>query len=144
MNPTHSQSATSQINLNRNRQLDSAPSTVNQQKLSADLARIRQLAQLMDNQFRVPGTNIRFGLDSIIGLVPGIGDVVTSAVPLWIIYQAQQAGVSRWTLTRMISNVAVDTVVGLIPLVGDAFDIIWKANAKNLKLLERELSRRKT
>lgn len=111
-------------------------------KLSpSQLERLRQISKLMDNHFQIPGTGIRFGLDSIIGLVPGVGDVITSAIPLWVIYQAQKAGVSRWTLTRMAGNVAIDTVVGLVPVLGDAFDLVWKANAKNMKLLERELLR---
>lgn len=107
----------------------------------ASLNRIRKLSRIMDSQFQVPGTKIKFGLDSIVGLVPGVGDVVTTAVPVWILYEAHKAGVSRWTLSRMAGNVAVDAVVGMVPLVGDLFDVYWKANVKNLRLLEKELGR---
>jgi hypothetical protein len=110
--------------------------------LSAErLRRIRRWSRIMDSQFRIPGTPVRFGFDSLIGLVPGIGDVVTTLIPAMVILEAHRAGVSRLTLSRMIANVAIDSTVGLIPVVGDVFDFYWKANLKNLKLLEKEASK---
>ena len=105
------------------------------------LAQVRWIAGMMDNQFRVPGTNLRFGWDSILGLFPGIGDVLTSAVSLLIVHHAYQTKASPLTMARMLGNVGVDFVVGAIPLVGDLFDFAFKANLKNARLLERHLTR---
>lgn len=106
---------------------------------AAKLHRIRRASKMMDSHFRIPGTGIKFGMDSLVGLIPGIGDVATAVVPIWIIYEAHRAGVSRWTMARMVGNVVVDTVGGLVPVLGDVFDVYWKANLKNLRLLEKEL-----
>jgi hypothetical protein len=95
------------------------------------------LARWMDSVFEIPGTGIRFGLDAIVGLVPGLGDVITSVVSLYILRVASRRGVPRITLMRMASNIAVDYVLGSVPLVGDAFDVYWKANLKNVELLRR-------
>jgi Domain of unknown function (DUF4112) len=105
------------------------------------LAQVRRLARLMDDNFRIPGTPLRFGWDSVIGLFPGLGDVLTSAISLLIVHHAWHAGASKLTLLRMLGNVGVDFVVGAIPLVGDVFDFVWKANRKNALLLERHLTR---
>lgn len=101
---------------------------------------LEQLARLMDAAFRVPGTNIYFGLDAIIGLIPGLGDLLTTLVSLYILRAARDYGVPRVTLLRMTANIAIDSVVGSLPLVGDAFDVYWKANQKNVALLQRHLS----
>lgn len=101
---------------------------------------LETLAKLMDSIFEIPGTNIRFGLDSIIGLIPGLGDTITSLVSLYILNEAKQRGVSRLTMLRMASNIAVDYVVGSVPVVGDAFDVAWKANQKNVELLKRHIA----
>lgn len=106
------------------------------------LARLRRLADLLDARFRIPGLGIRVGLDSIIGLVPGIGDLAPAAVSAWIIAEARKLGVSRTTQTRMIANVAADVLLGTIPLLGDLFDVAWKANLRNLRLIEADLQRR--
>ncbi len=105
------------------------------------LAQVRWLARLMDDNFRIPGTPLRFGWDSVIGLFPGLGDVLTSAISLLIVHHAWHAGASKLTLLRMLGNVGVDFVVGAIPLLGDLFDFVWKANRKNALLLERHLTR---
>ena len=97
--------------------------------------RLRVLARLMDAQFELPGTRFRFGLDALIGLVPGLGDAVTTAISAYIIAEARRLGVSRWVLARMIANVALDALVGAIPLAGDLFDAAFKANLRNLRLL---------
>ncbi len=103
------------------------------------LQQVRFLARIMDEQFIVPGTGIRFGWDSILGLFPGIGDAITSAVSLLIVHHARQTGASRIALARMLANIGVDFLVGAVPLVGDAFDFAWKANRKNARLLEQHL-----
>ena len=105
------------------------------------LAQVKWLASMMDDRFGVPGTKLRFGLDSVLGLFPGLGDVLTSAIALLIVHHAWQTGASKLTLTRMLGNVGVDFVVGAIPFVGDLFDFVFKANRKNARLLEEHLHR---
>jgi hypothetical protein len=106
------------------------------------LNQVRLIARLMDDQFALPGTKLRFGLDSLIGLVPGLGDAVTGAISLLIVHHAWQSGASKLTLARMLGNVGVDFIVGLVPLLGDLFDFAWKANRKNARLLEAHLNKR--
>jgi hypothetical protein len=98
---------------------------------------VELLARLMDSVFSIPGTRIRFGLDAIIGLIPGLGDTLTSFVSLYILKFASRCGVPRVTLVRMSMNIAIDYVAGSVPLVGDVFDVCWKANLKNVELLQR-------
>jgi hypothetical protein len=105
------------------------------------VARIDALATLLDTAFLVPGTNIRFGLDALIGLVPGIGDLVTTAMSLYIVNEARALGVPRLLLVRMLANVALDGFVGAVPVVGDAFDVVWRANRRNIALLRAHLDR---
>jgi len=99
------------------------------------LAQVKMLAQLMDSAIEIPGLRIRVGLDALLGLVPGAGDLVSSFASLYIVQVAHRIGVSRLTLTRMTFNILCDWIVGSIPLAGDVFDIFWKANQKNVKLL---------
>lgn len=111
-----------------------------------DDASLETLTRLLDDVFRIPGTNIRFGIDPLIGLIPGIGDLITSVASFLIILAGWQRGLPRVTITRMVANVAMDTLVGSVPVLGDMFDAAWKSNRKNLKLLQRpatESSRRK-
>jgi hypothetical protein len=103
------------------------------------LAQVRWLAGVMDDAFHVPGTRLRFGWDSILGLFPGLGDVLTSALSLLIVHHAWQTGASKLTLARMLGNIGVDFVVGAVPFIGDLFDFVWKANRKNARLLEQHL-----
>jgi hypothetical protein len=103
------------------------------------LNQVQFLARIMDDQFFVPGTNIRFGLDSILGLFPGLGDVITSAVSLLIVHHAWQTGASPILLGRMLGNIGVDFLLGAVPVVGDVCDLAWKANRKNARLLEQHL-----
>lgn len=98
---------------------------------------LRRLAQLLDSAFTVPGTTYRVGLDPIIGLVPGIGDLISPLFTIGILWQAYDLGVPKVAQVRMLFNVAVDACVGVIPLAGDLFDFAWKANVRNLALLER-------
>jgi hypothetical protein len=103
------------------------------------LSQVQFLARIMDEQFIIPGTGIRFGWDSILGLFPGVGDAITSAISLLIVHHARQTGASRIVLARMLANIGVDFLIGAVPLVGDAFDLAWKANRKNARLLEQHL-----
>jgi hypothetical protein len=105
------------------------------------LAQVKWLANLMDDAFCIPGTPVRFGWDSVLGLFPGLGDVLTSAPSLLIVHYAWQTGASKVTLARMLGNVGVDFVIGAIPFLGDMFDFVWKANRKNAQLLEQRLHR---
>jgi hypothetical protein len=105
------------------------------------LQQVQSMARAMDDQFTVPGTNIRFGWDSILGVVPGLGDALTSAISLLIVRHAWQTGASPLLLARMLANIGVDFLLGSIPLVGDVADMAWKANRKNARLLERHLKR---
>ena len=103
------------------------------------LARLDGLARLLDTAFVVPGTNIRFGIDALIGLVPGLGDVITTALSLYIVNEARALGASKAIIGRMIFNVAVDGAIGLVPILGDAFDVAFRANRRNVLLLQRHL-----
>jgi hypothetical protein len=105
------------------------------------LGPLRAMTRLLDNAFTVPGTRFRFGLDALIGVVPGIGDAIGAVFSSFIVYQAARLGASSATLARMVGNVALDTVVGQVPLLGDLFDAGWKANSRNLSLLEAHLER---
>lgn len=108
-----------------------------------DTADIEQLANWLDARWRIPGLGWRFGLDSVVGLAPGIGDTITGALGLYIIARAHQLGTSKRLLARMGWNVLVDSVIGAIPLVGDLFDLAHKSNLKNVQLLLRDIERRK-
>ncbi len=98
---------------------------------------IEYLAKLMDNQFRVPGTNFRFGLDAIIGLIPGVGDLSTFAVSGYMLLIMAKNGASGYLLARMVLNVLIDTIIGMIPLLGDIFDVVFKANIRNMQLMHQ-------
>jgi hypothetical protein len=106
------------------------------------LARITMLAKLLDNAFVIPGTNRRVGLDAVIGLVPGIGDAISTILASYIIWEARQLGLPRWKIARMAANVAVDTAIGAIPVAGDAFDLFFKANQRNLRIINEHLGRK--
>lgn len=100
---------------------------------AADIARIDRLARLLDSRYRLFG--IRFGLDSIVGLVPGIGDFLVAAPSAWMIWKAHRSGVPGTTLAKMAGNTAVDFALGSVPVVGDILDIGFKANLRNAQLL---------
>lgn len=96
-----------------------------------------QLAALLDDMFHIPGTKIRFGLDPVVGLVPGLGDLITGLLAFLIVFAAWQRRLPRVTMLRMVANIAIDTLVGTIPLFGDMFDVVWKSNRMNYNLLLR-------
>jgi hypothetical protein len=105
------------------------------------VARLDVLANLLDTAFILPGINVRFGFDALIGLVPGIGDAITTAISLYIVLEARQLGAPAHLILRMLANVVVDGFVGAVPLVGDAFDVLWRANRRNVWLLREWLAR---
>jgi len=96
-----------------------------------------QLASVLDDLFHIPGTRIRFGLDPLIGLIPGLGDAISGAVSMLIVFAAWQRGLPRITLARMVANVAIDSLLGSMPIFGDLFDVWWKSNRMNVNLLRR-------
>ncbi|MBD2608170.1 DUF4112 domain-containing protein [Scytonema hofmannii FACHB-248] len=106
----------------------------------ATLNRIRKLSRLMDTSIGIPGTRFRFGLDPILGLVPGAGDLISTAFSAYIIYLATRVGISNQDLRQMIFNVGLEAVVGTVPLVGDLFDAVYKSNIRNLAILEKHLT----
>lgn len=99
------------------------------------IERLDRLATLLDVAFVLPGTNIRFGADALIGLVPGVGDSVTTALAAWIVYEAHKLGVPRRVLIRMAGNVAIDGLIGAVPVFGDLFDVAFRANRRNVRIL---------
>jgi Domain of unknown function (DUF4112) len=102
---------------------------------AASIARIKRVARVMDYAWRIPGTKIRFGADSVIGLVPGAGDIVTMGISLYMLGEAHRLGIPKSILLKMAGNIAIDSGIGAIPLVGDVFDMFFKSNSKNAKLL---------
>jgi hypothetical protein len=98
------------------------------------------ISHVLDDWLRIPGTSIRFGLDGIIGLIPGVGDVIGGIASLVILVAAWVRGVPYVALTRMVVNIAISVLVGAVPIAGDIFDIAWKANRRNYKLLTRHLA----
>ena len=105
------------------------------------LARLDALAKLLDVAFVVPGTNVRYGIDGLIGLIPVVGDIITTAISLWLVREARALGAPWYLTMRMLGNVALDGVVGIVPLAGDAFDVMFRANVRNVKLLHRWLEK---
>jgi hypothetical protein len=106
---------------------------------SKKLRRLRTLGQLLDSAIPIPGTKYKIGLDPIIGLVPAVGDYLTLILSGYLIFEAAQLGAKQETLIKMALNVLIDSAVGTVPVAGDLFDVAWKANEANLKLLEGDL-----
>ncbi|MGB3560801.1 MAG: DUF4112 domain-containing protein [Geitlerinemataceae cyanobacterium] len=103
------------------------------------LQHIRQLSRVLDSAIGIPGTRFRFGLDPILGLIPGGGDLVGSLLSAYIVFRAAQMGVPTESLRKMVTNILVESLLGTVPLVGDVFDMGWKANIRNVELLEAHL-----
>jgi hypothetical protein len=103
--------------------------------------RVEALELLLERSFHLPGTKVPIGLDSIVGLVPVLGDVVTAVMGAYMVWEARNLGMSKWHLMRMAANVGIDTVLGAIPLAGDLFDFIWRSNSKNLKIIKKHLDK---
>jgi hypothetical protein len=102
----------------------------------AKIARLRRLAWIIDALGRVPGTRFRFGLNSVIGLAPWVGDAVLVLISLYIVFEAVQLGLPRAKIVRMLVNVAVEAAFGAVPLVGDLLDVAWKANLRNVDIID--------
>ena len=94
----------------------------------------------MDGVVRVPGTRFRLGLNSLIGLPPGAGDAMLTAISLWIVWEGSKLNLPREKIVRMLGNVAVEAALGAVPVLGDVFDVIWKANLRNLAIIEEHLA----
>jgi Domain of unknown function (DUF4112) len=101
------------------------------------VARLDAVAKLLDIAFILPGTNIRYGIDGIIGLIPVIGDLIATALSLWLVREARALGAPWYVTARMLGNVAIQGVVGAVPVAGDAFDVLFRANMRNVRLLRR-------
>jgi hypothetical protein len=100
------------------------------------IRKLQMIAKLMDSQFTIPGTNIRFGLDALIGLIPGVGDLATFSISGVMLVIMAQNGASGFVMARMMLNVLIDTMIGAIPFLGDLFDIGFKANTRNIRLMQ--------
>lgn len=103
--------------------------------------RVEAMEALLERIFVIPGINRPVGLDSIVGLIPVVGDVVTAAMGAWIVWEARNLGMSKFQLARMAANVGFDTLLGAIPLAGDLFDFLYRSNTKNLRIIRRHLDK---
>ena len=116
--------------------------TFSARETGQSVARLEALAKLMDGAFVLPATNIRMGLDGLIGLVPVAGDVISGLISSYLIWEARRLGAPKWLIARMTANTLLDTVVGAVPVVGDAFDVLFRATMKNMALLRRHVEKR--
>ncbi len=103
--------------------------------------RLEAMETVLERVFTVPGINRPVGLDSIVGLVPVLGDVVTASMGAWLVWEGRNLGMSKFQLTRMAGNVGVDTLLGAVPLVGDLFDFMFRSNTRNLRIIKRYLDK---
>jgi hypothetical protein len=104
-------------------------------------ARVEMLERLLERSFTVPGVNMPVGLDAIIGLVPVLGDLLTTAMGAYVVWEARNLGLPKWKLARMGANVLFDTAIGAIPVVGDAADFVFRSNSRNLRIIRRHLDK---
>jgi hypothetical protein len=111
-------------------------------RLQASLARLDRFANLTDARFRIPGTPIRFGIDPLLGLLPGLGDVLGLLLSLYVLVEAWRLGAPLGLLGRMLANLLIEFVGGIVPVLGDAFDVYWKANTRNTALLRAHIEKR--
>ena len=113
--------------------------------LGSDPAAVRQrleaVERLLERSLTVPGTNVPIGLDAIAGLIPVVGDLITAAMGAWLVWEARNLGLPKWQLWRMAANVGIDTAVGAVPVVGDVFDLAFRSNSKNLRIVKRHLDK---
>ncbi|PSB21681.1 DUF4112 domain-containing protein [Phormidesmis priestleyi ULC007] len=106
---------------------------------TASLQRLRSIAHILDNAIPIPFTPYRVGIDPIVGLIPGGGDLVMAGFSVYIVWESARLGLPRSTVTQMVSNLVFDTLAGTVPVAGDLLDVTWKANSKNIRLLEAHL-----
>ncbi|MEG4074904.1 DUF4112 domain-containing protein [Microcoleus sp. Pol14C2] len=117
---------------------NSSPNTPSPSQV-ASLRRLRRISNLLDNAIPIPGTKYRIGLDPILGLIPGGGDLISSIFAGYVVFKSAQMGVPQETLVQMAANIVFDTVAGTVPVAGDLLDVAWKANVKNIELLDAHL-----
>lgn len=103
--------------------------------------RIEAMEQVLERSFVIPGTNVPIGLDSIVGLIPVVGDLVAAAMGSYLIWEAKNLGLPKWKLARMAGNIALDTAVGAVPLLGDALDFVYRSNSRNLRIVKKHLDK---
>lgn len=111
--------------------------------IERELDHLNRMAKMLDSRFRLPGTSIRFGMDTVIGLIPGIGDTLVAAPSAWIIWRGHRMGIGKRHIGRMVANSAADYLIGLVPVIGDLFDVGFKANLRNVAILREQLGARK-
>lgn len=104
-------------------------------------ARVVMMERLLERSFTIPGVNMPVGLDAVVGLVPVLGEIVTAAMGAYIVWEAKNLGLPKWKLARMGANVLFDTAIGAIPLIGDAADLLFRSNTRNLKILLRHIEK---
>ena len=104
-------------------------------------ARVVMLERLLERSFTIPGVNVPVGLDAIIGLVPVLGEVVTTALGAYVVWEARNLGLPKWKLWRMAGNVVFDTALGAVPVAGDLFDFLYRSNTRNLRIIKRHLDK---
>jgi len=107
----------------------------------AALRRLQAVADVLDTAFVLPGTKQRVGVDAIIGLIPGLGDILTTLLSTYIIWESRNLGVSRFALARMLSNLGIHAAVGSLPIIGDVFDALFRVNQRNMRILRAQLER---
>lgn len=127
------------IDVTPGRKSYSTYSTVEDRSRTETMESLEKLSSLLDARWTVPGTTFKFGLDPIIGLLPGVGDSLSLALSAYIIMQGSQLGLSRFALARMIGNATLDAIIGVVPLVGDLADFGFKANRRNIDIIKKEL-----
>ncbi|MEW4468182.1 DUF4112 domain-containing protein [Parasphingorhabdus sp. JC815] len=103
--------------------------------------RVEAMEKVLERAFVVPGINKPVGADALVGLIPVVGDIVTAIMGAYIVWEARNLGMSRWQITRMATNVGIDTALGAIPLAGDAFDFFWRSNTRNLRIIRKHLDK---
>ena len=119
--------------------IQNSPTNTSNKSQAASLRRLRRISHLLDNAIPIPGTKYRIGLDPILGLIPGGGDLLGSVFAGYVVFKSAQMGVPQETLLKMAANIVFDTVAGTVPVAGDLLDVAWKANVKNIELLDAHL-----
>ena len=110
--------------------------------LEEKITRLRQLSENLDESFTIPGTNIKFGIDALIGLVPGGGDLIGGLFSLYLLRTAIKMKLPKSAIISIMFNIIIDTTIGIVPVIGDIFDIFWKSNKRNMRIIEKHLVNR--
>lgn len=138
------QSSTRHFGVNRspNNGSQGLPRSSKERSAKDRMEQIERLTHLLDESFKLPGTDFRIGWDALIGLIPGAGDIASSALSAFMIYQAHRMGASKWIVARMMGNVGLDFLIGVVPVLGDTFDVFFKSNRRNTRLLKKHFESR--